>query len=380
MAITETSLGQLSTKASGNMSTRHLIGPVADFVLLGGGSVIPLLLVAYFWPSGSDTGELAAATMLIANLVNHPHFAHSYQLFYRDFASRGFGTCFPDALRWRYLFAALGVPLLLVGFFGYCLATGNPTLLGKAANLMFFLVGWHYVKQGFGMLMVDAALKRNFFDARQKRWLLWNAYSVWATSWLLVNQTYKKHEYWGLNYYTFGIPDWLMTSAFVVLAITTLLALIALSKKLANWRHMPMPLNGMIAYLTSLYLWLLVRHPAMLLVIPAFHSLQYLAVVWRYRLNIEKDKSRNNTGIIKGRGPWPGFLLFIFLGLVLGYLAFWRIPYGLDAHLNYDREVYGGALSLFIFWIFINVHHYFLDNVMWRKDNPDTRRYLFGAT
>ena len=28
--------------------------------------------------------------------------------------------------------------------------------------------------------------------------------------------------------------------------------------------------------------------------------------------------------------------------------------------------------------IFIDIHHYFLDNVMWRKDNPDVSRHLFG--
>ena len=34
-------------------------------------------------------------------------------------------------------------------------------------------------------------------------------------------------------------------------------------------------------------------------------------------------------------------------------------------------------MFLFVFWIFINVHHYFLDNVMWRRENPDTKKYLF---
>jgi len=28
--------------------------------------------------------------------------------------------------------------------------------------------------------------------------------------------------------------------------------------------------------------------------------------------------------------------------------------------------------------VFVNVHHYFTDNVIWRSQNPETRRYLFG--
>ncbi|MFT3756228.1 MAG: hypothetical protein QM769_09845 [Pseudoxanthomonas sp.] len=138
--------------------------------------------------------------------------------------------------------------------------------------------------------------------------------------------------------------------------------------------------SAAIAYLASLYVWLLTLHPAMLLVIPAFHSLQYLAVVWKYRLRME----RAGTGQVAvlpfaPRGVALRFGIFIVVGVVLGYLGFWGIPKWLDAALPYDRGLFGGSLFLFMFWIFINVHHYFLDNVMWRKDNPDTRKYLFGS-
>ncbi|TIN05254.1 MAG: hypothetical protein E5Y14_33750, partial [Mesorhizobium sp.] len=44
-----------------------------------------------------------------------------------------------------------------------------------------------------------------------------------------------------------------------------------------------LPYNGVVAYVVSLYAWILfVRiNPLWLLVVPALHSLQYLAVVWR---------------------------------------------------------------------------------------------------
>ena len=46
--------------------------------------------------------------------------------------------------------------------------------------------------------------------------------------------------------------------------------------------------------------------------------------------------------------------------------------------MPYDHQAFNGTLFLFMFWIFINVHHYFLDNVMWRRENPETGKYLFG--
>ena len=68
---------------------------------------------------------------------------------------------------------------------------------------------------------------------------------------------------------------------------------------------------------------------------------------------------------------------FIVVGTAIGVLAFWIAPILLSATVPYDKELFGVTLFLFIFFIFINVHHYFLDNVMWRKENPDIKRHLF---
>jgi hypothetical protein len=143
------------------------------------------------------------------------------------------------------------------------------------------------------------------------------------------------------------------------------------------------PLNGTIAYLVSLYLWLVFVgiNPFFLLIIPAFHSLQYTLVVWRYRLNRERDtpeaRLTAEAGTLPGKSLWR-LARFAAIGLVLGLVGFWGAPMLLDRIVPYDSEVFGTALFLFMFWIFINVHHYFLDNVMWRRENPEMGKYLFG--
>jgi len=35
-------------------------------------------------------------------------------------------------------------------------------------------------------------------------------------------------------------------------------------------------------------------------------------------------------------------------------------------------------MPLIAMWVFINIHHYLLDNVMWRKGNPDVGHHLFA--
>ena len=48
------------------------------------------------------------------------------------------------------------VPAVLVAFFVSALSLGSAALLGLAAIVVFFTAGWHYAKQGYGILVLDA--------------------------------------------------------------------------------------------------------------------------------------------------------------------------------------------------------------------------------
>lgn len=361
---------------------KYLFGPVADFLMLGGSAFL-ILPVLFLVPLEYE-GPVAATMVFVAYLVNYPHFAHSYQLFYRNFGRKVTGDGYDRSLQLRYIFAGIVVPLVMAGFFAYGAAAANTRLLGYATNAMFFFVGWHYVKQGYGMLMVDAVLKRKFFDDRDKKVLLVNSYAVWILAWLQTNTAVTQGKYYGLDYYTFAAPSWVTDIAMLAAVASTTATLLMLVNR---WRKNGggLPYNGLVAYVASLYLWILIArvNPLWLLIVPALHSLQYLAVVWRYQTNVERDSSDAESDpqpkILSFLGPLYRFRLvgFIVGGTALGYLGFWLIPSALTALIPYDRQVLGSSLFFFIVLIFINVHHYFLDNVMWRRGNPEVSRYLF---
>jgi hypothetical protein len=69
---------------------------------------------------------------------------------------------------------------------------------------------------------------------------------------------------------------------------------------------------------------------------------------------------------------------FVLVGMVLGFIGFMALPTVLEASLAPDPAVWGGTVFVFILSAFINLHHYFIDNVIWRRDNEDVRRYLFA--
>ena len=363
----------------------YLFGPVFDFLILGGGSLIVCGLIALFLPKGIPTMQQIVLVTILMAAINQPHFAHSYQMFYRNFGAKAFGPSYPRALRLRYLLAGIVVPAALIAFLAAAALSGSPRALAYGANLMFFLVGWHYVKQGYGILIVDSVQKRIMFSDRAKAILRLNGYACWMVAWLGVNHALSTGTwYLGLTYFSFPIPTPVYVAAIVIAAVTSFAVIHVLAQR---WRETrgALPWNGVIAYLTTLYLWVIfVRvNPMLLLVVPTFHSLQYLAVVWRYQINAGSQSRMSPRRSLVNRvlpsGVWSNLAVFIGMGVLLGFLGFMGIPRFIDFVLPYDKHVFGPSLFLFMFYIFINIHHYFLDNVMWRRGNPDVQQYIFAS-
>jgi hypothetical protein len=360
---------------------------VLDFLGLGGGSLLALAVILIVAPAQSWYDEAAQMALIAALFINNPHFAYSYQIFYGNFREKAFGTSYAPHLRVRYVIAGIVVPIVLLGFFAVCVLGRDDETLALAFNAMNFFVGWHFVKQGYGMIVVDSVLKKRFFSAVEKKILLINAYLVWAASWLAANASLHDAQFWGLHHYQFAVPaEVLMLGTYLAYGAGVFTVGMLVQKAITS-RQLP-PINGTIAYLVSLYVWLwFVRiNPFFLLIIPAFHSLQYMVVVWRYRLNRESDladqraRSMGMPATKTRQIMWRNHIGFAVLGLILGGIGFWGAPVIFDTWQPYDATIFGPSLFLFMFWIFINVHHYFLDNVMWRRENPDTGKYLFGRS
>jgi hypothetical protein len=363
----------------------YLFGPVFDFLTLGGGSLIVCGLIALILPNGIPTAQQIVLVTILMAAINQPHFAHSYQMFYRNFAAKAFGGSYPRPLRLRYVLAGIVVPALLIAFLGAAALSGSPRVLAYGANLMFFLVGWHYVKQGYGILIVDSVQKRLMFSDRAKTILRLNGYACWMVAWLGLNHALSTGMwYLGFTYFSLPIPAPFYVASIAVASLTTLAVFVVLFQR---WRetHGALPWNGIIAYLTTLYLWMIfVRvNPLALVVVPTFHSLQYLAVVWRYQINAGSQPHMAVRPSLVNRvlpaGAWSTLATFIGVGVLLGFLGFMGIPRLIDAVFPYDKHVLGPNLFLFMFYIFINNHHYFLDNVMWRRGNPDVQQYIFAS-
>jgi hypothetical protein len=365
---------------------RYLYGPIADNLLLGGGSIIALLFLALFMqPTQSQYEATASVFLALSAFINYPHFAQSYMLFYENYKQKVQGINIPQSLRIRYFLYGILVPIILAAYFCFFLMNPNPDLLIFSIYAMAFFVGWHYVKQGYGMIILDSVLKKSFFTATEKKIFLVNAYTGWLSSFMLIATTKISYtNMFGLTYQKIHLPyaDNLQFFAIAAITCTTLPTLVVMIRKLLA-QGVESPICGMIAYMTSIYIWLFVAqmNPFFLLVIPAFHSLQYSTVVSKYILNKYQDTNETAPArpllSLNIRVNHLKLIKFYVFSILLGLAGFWGASYIFTPLVTPFKGLDGVNVFIIMTTVFINIHHYFLDNVLWRKENTTVKKYLF---
>jgi hypothetical protein len=346
--------------------------------LLTGGATLALLPLCFALERGLglDQAELAVGflTFHAAHLINDPHFAVTYLLFYRDVRARLFAERLPRAQRLRYLFAGFIAPLILAGWAGSALLTQSARSLGAMTQLMFLLVGWHYVKQGFGVVTVLSLRRGVSYDPSERRILLGHCLAGWAYAWASPFDPGRLVEEKGVVYLTLAHPRWLepATRALFFVSFVPLLWML-----LRKWHKTAgFPLSPVIGLLCSVWFWTVYSgiDPLLIYLIPALHSLQYLYFVWllkRGQAHAHEGPPDFGRPVASVLGAWAAGALI--LGLILFHLA----PSALDAALVDARRARAsdlGATPYFAaLFTFVNLHHYFMDFVIWRRENPETR-------
>ncbi|HVH41237.1 MAG TPA: hypothetical protein VM925_02805 [Labilithrix sp.] len=364
---------------------KDLRASFVEFMLVGGATLV-LFPLAWFVRSlvGLDDSELAIGflTFYGAYVINDPHFSVTYLLFYEDVRRRAFSAEVSRAQRVRYVIAGFFVPVALVSWAAGALAFHSAQALGWMIQLMFLLVGWHYAKQGFGVLTVLSARRGVRVNDRERKVVLFHCYAGWAFAWANPATAAGEFEEKGVVYRALAHPRWLELTTGAVLALSTIaLVGVIVDRWRREGRTLPLaPLSGL---LITVWSWTIFSSidPLVRYVIPALHSIQYLYFVWLMKRNEARD----------GEGP-PAFgrPVAVRLGILalsalgLGLLLFHVAPTFLDTALvprprrGAPIDALGETPYFAAIFVFVNVHHYFMDHVIWRRDNPTTR-YL-GVT
>ncbi len=244
-------------------------------------------------------------------------------------------------------------------------------------QLMFLLVGWHYVKQGFGVLMVLSARRGVHVTARERTVILAHCFAGWAYAWASPATAAGEFEEKGVVYAALAHPRWLEVATGAVLALSTV-ALVAIL--VGRWRRdrSTLPLAPLSGLLITVWSWTIYSSvdPLLRYAIPALHSVQYLYFVWLMKRN-EARASEGPPSFGRPVGVRVGLLAVTALGL--GWFLFRGAPTFLDEAFvprtarGSEPTALGETPFFATFFVVVNIHHYFMDHVVWRRENPDTR-------
>lgn len=364
-----------------------------DFWMIGGVSIL-LWIPVYFL---QDTIGLIKSLSLgipttayfLAYAVNYPHFMMSYKLAYLQ------GKRFILENWFQLVFVPAG--LLLAFFFSYQLwssptqgngflqfindilsAVGLATrvglypslgaeILGVMVNLLYFTVGWHYSKQTFGCMMVYAKFDNYRMGNIERNILRYGLLSTWWVSWLSANCAQGSYPFYGLDIHRLNLPYVWFQASYVIVGLMFAFVLVTFVRIYNRDRKLP-SINFLVP-MCALLIWHvpLFGNPQFFYVLAFFHSLQYFPFVAR----VEQSRYRNN----KRRNPHMRLFGFFAIMVVFGYLFFDYFPNSFDNITDSDTML---KLAFFMisFQVFINVHHYFIDNVLWRFKNREVRELL----
>jgi len=259
--------------------------------------------------------------------------------------------------------------------------TANVQLLGLMAQCMFLSVGWHYMKQIFGTAVVASAVQKRYFGPWERNFILLSLYSLWGISFVSANLSRNKNDLDGLVYYSLSLPGYLLTTAYTAAAITFTAALFVCVRKYIHTGVRPA--TASLVSFAAIYLWYIpsFNHPHFAFMIPFFHSLQYMLFVVGMKKNQAESESAQVASGPRQRALFlRKFWGFLVLATILGALSFELIPRALDRLTPLNPEVFGPTYWMFACAIFLNLHHYFIDNVIWRGDNEFLRKHLVQAS
>lgn len=356
-------------------TTRYaLISPLADALMIGGASIITFLL---YWLFVEKSGSILAVSTTAAALsfiVNSPHFMASYQLMYGDYRHL-------ILQKKSFFWAAVISPIVLIMALAFAFSFRSHAMLSFLIQGMYLSVGWHYVKQTFGTAIVTSTAQRRFFGKWERSAILLNLYAVWAMSWISSNVDGLKSDMSGVAYFSLRLPAPSLTWSYWITGLTLLFAVVMVVRRWVETGVWP-SLAALVSF-ASIYIWFLpvLAHPGFFYLVPFFHSLQYMLFIGALKWNESRALASKTATPQESRAKFlRNFLGFFMLATTLGVLAFTTIPEWLDSNMTLQDLALGPTMWMFAFSWFINVHHYFIDNVIWRGDNEFVREYLVNAS
>lgn len=338
---------------------QHLVGPRWDGWLTGWLAVVLWALAWLCGRTGHSLGSLGIPFYWPALALSAVHFGTTYHLAY----GRG-----ADSLRKRPFALVIGPAMLgtaLVGIVAVAVISGaaqTKRATQVAIVTVFLLTTWHYIKQVYGVARIGAAYGDLPLNARQVHVLRYGLYPLWFIG---AGQVLSRHS--GAQYAGFDIGlDLVPHEAFRAARIVAMVCAAAIAVVIVrvSVRRRVRPPSLMVAPYLAAFLWLAAPtdYLGTTLALGALHALQYMACCYR------AETAQGLAPLTKANVlRW----VEVFGGAACGGLI---ISVWLPQRLNAAFPVAGAPLLFTaVCFVFLNLHHYLIDAVIWRSNGDLVR-------
>ena len=336
----------------------YFVSPWIDATFVGGLSIVFWIVLAVAFPHTGPTPAWAiTSSTALLWVCNWPHFSATS---YRLYSNR-------ENIR-QYPFTAWLAPVLVAG--GVVGSFLSPSVVAPYFVKVFAIWSpYHFSGQTVGVTLIYSRRCGLKYDQTLRLALSALVYSTFLKGVVYSEIGTAGGSYYGVAYPGLGLPSWTQYVVNTILGFSIVAFLYLLweavraQKVQFNWMVLIPP--------TAQFFWFVLGFKIIAFreFVPFFHCLQYLLVAWAMQLveSGERTPALKQGFFVKESVRWG------VLNVVGGAALFWMLPricaYSSGATL---------AFSLAILTSAAQIHHFFVDGVIWKLRRATTAQPLMA--
>ena len=347
---------EVATRVRTSTADRYFVNGPVDALCIGGASLL-LYAVFRFRPDLAASSSVASLAATLVWVCNYPHFASTNYRLYHSRSSIA-----------QYPLTSVVTPIVMVAAVIGCYL--SPTALAPLFIKLYLLWSpYHFSGQTLGITMVYARRTGFVIDGWLRHSLTAFIFLTFAVQNAWAEVGLHRNPFYGVDYPTLGIPVWLpqLLTKMMWVALAATIAMFV--SRLVNGGQR-VPLILLLPAFTQ-YVWF-VATPAgqFAYMVPFFHSLQYLLLAWSVQMKEGLAERHRDPSV---RYVWSESARWMTINIAGGYALFWMLPQ--------IGSVFGKSLafSTAVMLAAIQIHHFFVDGVIWRLRNPASRSPLSSS-
>ena len=326
---------------------RYFVNAPVDFFFIGGSSFVLFAALLLFY-TDVRTPEVITAAVMLSWLINWPHFSMStYRLYQSQTNTK------------QYPVTSYVIPFVVLG--GVMLCFAFPDMVAPYFVKLFLLWSpYHFSGQTLGITFIYCMRCGIKLSPLERRVVTSFVLGTYFLSTIRAETSREGFTFYGVQYPSMQIPELIARIAEYGMWI----AFFAFIGMIIYWSYRNrrvMPLIVVLPAATQ-YLWFVqsVYIPSFQEFVPMLHSLQYILIAWGIQLKEKMD--------VKQIAPSKKYVTtettrWFVINLIGGVLLFYYLP-KIGVAFGYTS-----LFSIAVIYAAIQIHHFFVDGVIWKLKN-----------